>query len=71
MVEFGYEDGISYPSWVGGEYTKVRHLYDRLGLGNKTEAEFFLGGHEFNNNRSFEFLHRHLNWSSHDESDTQ
>lgn len=62
MVERGHEDGVAPDEWVAYEYAKVRRLYDRLGLGERTAIEFFNGGHEIHGAGTVDFLHKHLNW---------
>ena len=62
MVERGHHDGVAPDEWVAGEYAKVRWLYTQLGLADKTEIEFFNGGHTINGEKTFEFLHKHLKW---------
>jgi hypothetical protein len=62
MVERGHHDGVGIDSWVAYEYAKVQHIYDELGLGDRTEIEYFNGPHEINGQRSYEFLHKHLSW---------
>ncbi len=62
MVERGHEDPVAPDEWVAYEYAKVRRLYDRLGLGERTAIEFFNGGHEIHSRGTFDFLDRHLNW---------
>ena len=62
MVERGHRDGVGLDEWVAHEYAKVRRVYDELGLGDKTEIEFFNGNHEINGKGAFDFLHRHLDW---------
>lgn len=62
MVERGHHDGVGRDHWVAHEYAKVRWLYAQLGLADKTEIEFFQGGHSINGEGTFDFLHRHLNW---------
>jgi len=63
MVERGHFDGVAVDHWVAFEYAKVRHLYAaRLGIGERTEIEWFVGPHTINGQASFAFLHRHLNW---------
>jgi dienelactone hydrolase len=62
MVERGHDDGVGIDEWVAWEYAKVRRHYNKLGLGDKTEIEFFNGPHTINGQGTFEFLHRHLNW---------
>jgi hypothetical protein len=37
-------------------------MNDTLGLGDRTDIEFFDGRHEINGQGTFEFLHRHLKW---------
>ncbi len=41
MVESGYLDGPTAHASVAYEFTKVKRLYDRMGIGNLTEFEFF------------------------------
>ena len=62
MVERGHDDGVAPDEWVAWEYAKVRRHYDRLGIGEKTEIEFFNGPHTINGQGTFAFLHRHLRW---------
>jgi dienelactone hydrolase len=62
MVERGHDDGVAPDEWVAEEYAKVRRHYDRLGLGDRTEIEFFNGPHTINGVKTFEFLHKHLDW---------
>lgn len=62
MVERGHRDPVGTDEWVSYEYAKVQRLYDQLGIGSKTEVEFFDGGHMINGAGTFDFLHQHLNW---------
>ncbi|MDO8539582.1 MAG: dienelactone hydrolase family protein [Opitutaceae bacterium] len=62
MVERGHDDGVGIDEWVAYEYAKVRRLYDKLGISNRTEIEFFNGPHMIHGEGTFKFLHRHLNW---------
>lgn len=62
MVERGHHDRVSTDAWVAHEYAKVRWLYAQFGMGDRTEIEYFQGGHSINGQGSFDFLHRHLNW---------
>lgn len=62
MVERGHDDGVAPDEWVAWEYAKVRRRYNKLGIGDRTEIEFFDGPHTINGEGTFEFLHRHLNW---------
>jgi len=62
MVERGHDDGVAPDQWVAFEYAKVRRMYDKLGLADHTEIEFFNGPHQINGVGTFEFLEKHLNW---------
>jgi len=62
MVERGSKDGVGPDEWVAYEYAKVRRLYTELGLGDRTEIEFFNGPHTINGVGTFKFLHKHLDW---------
>ncbi len=62
MVERGHDDGVGIDEWVAWEYAKVRRHYNQLGLGDKTEIEFFDGPHTINGKGTYRFLHRHLDW---------
>jgi len=60
MVERGHRDGVAPDEWVAWEYAKVRRHYDEIGIGDRTEIEFFNGPHTIHGRGTFEFLHRHL-----------
>ncbi len=62
MVERGHDDGVAPDEWVAWEYAKVRRHYDKLGLGGRTEIEFFNGPHTINGQGTYAFLHKHLRW---------
>ena len=62
MVERGHRDGVAPDEWVAWEFAKVRRHYDYLGIGDRTEIEFFNGPHTINGQGTFRFLHRHLEW---------
>jgi hypothetical protein len=62
MVERGHHDHVARDQWVAHEYAKLRHVYVQLGLADKTEIEYFNGGHTINGEGTFKFLHKHLNW---------
>lgn len=62
MVERGHLDLVGRDQWVAAEYAKVRFFYAQLGHTDRTEIEFFQGGHAINGVGTFQFLHRHLNW---------
>lgn len=60
MVERGHGDGVAPDEWVAEEYAKVRRFYDKLGIGDRTEIEFFNGPHTIHGVGTFEFLDKHL-----------
>jgi hypothetical protein len=62
MVERGHEDGVARDEWVNYEFAKVRRLFDRLSLQDRTAIEHFNGPHTIRGEGTFEFLHRHLAW---------
>jgi hypothetical protein len=63
MVERGHADGVGLDEYVAFEYAKVRRLYAQLGIADRTEIEFFNGGHEIHGQGTFAFLERHLRWT--------
>ncbi|MBX3422572.1 MAG: dienelactone hydrolase family protein [Pirellulaceae bacterium] len=61
MVERGHFDAVGEDHWVAYEYAKVRHMYQaKLGIGQRTEIEWFIGPHTINGQATFAFLDRHL-----------
>ena len=60
MVERGHDDGCGTDEMVNYEYAKVRRLYDKLGLGERTTIEHFDGPHTIHGVGTFDFLRRHL-----------
>ena len=60
FVERGHHDLVSTDAWVAHEYARVRHLYARFGMVERTGIEFFHGGHSIHGVGTFEFLDRHL-----------
>jgi hypothetical protein len=62
MVERGHHDRVGQDQWVAHEYAKVRRLYTQFDLADKTEIEYFNGGHTIRGEGTFKFLHKHLNW---------
>lgn len=62
MVERGHDDGVAPDEWVAYEFAKVRRFYNKLGIGDRAQIEFFDGPHTINGVETFRFLHRHLNW---------
>lgn len=62
MVERGHNDGVGLDEYVAFEYAKVRRFYAKLGIADRTEIEFFTGGHECRVVGTLAFLRKHLNW---------
>jgi dienelactone hydrolase len=62
MVERGHHDPVGIDEWVSYEYAAVRRFYDKMGIGDKTEIEFFNGPHTIHGVGTFAFLRRHLTW---------
>jgi dienelactone hydrolase len=60
MVERGHFDGVAPDEWVAAEYAKVRRLYTRLGIPERTVIEWFNGPHTINGKGTFEFLDKWL-----------
>jgi hypothetical protein len=63
MVERGHDDGVGIDEMVAYEYAKIRYLYqNRLKIADRTEIEFFAGGHEIRGVGTFAFLKKHLGY---------
>jgi len=60
MVERGHDDGCGTDEMVNAEYSKVRRLYDKLGIGERTAIEHFDGPHTIHGVGSFRFLEKWL-----------
>jgi len=60
MVERGHDDRVSRDEWVAHEYAKVRWLYAKFGMEDRTEIEYFNGGHTIYGVGTFAFLQKHL-----------
>lgn len=60
MVERGHDDGVGLDEWVAYEYAKVFRYYNKLGLGGKSQIEYFNGPHTINGKGTVEFLRQHL-----------
>ncbi|MCX7664660.1 MAG: hypothetical protein N2112_03845 [Gemmataceae bacterium] len=60
MVERGHDDGVGIDEMVASEYAKVRRFYTKLKIPQRTEIEFFDGGHVINGKGTFEFIEKHL-----------
>jgi hypothetical protein len=56
MVERGHHDAVARDSQVAGEYAKIRWLYAQLGISDKTEIEFFQGGHCIHGQGTFQYF---------------
>jgi len=62
MVERGHFDGVAPDEWVAAEHSKIRRLYTRLKIPDRTEIEWFLGPHTINGQGTFRFLDKWLGW---------
>jgi hypothetical protein len=62
MVERGHEDGVGVDEWVAYEYAKVRYLYAKLGIPERTKIAFFNGPHRIDGAETYPFLHHYLGW---------
>lgn len=60
MVERGHNDGVGIDEWVNYEYAKIRRLYNKLGIGERTTIEHFDGPHTIHGVGSYEFLKEKL-----------
>ncbi len=60
MVERGHDDRVGRDEWVAHEYAKVRWIYAEFGIEDKTEIEYFSGGHTIHGVGTFAFLKKHL-----------
>lgn len=62
MVERGHNDGVGIDEWVNYEFAKVRRLYNKLLIGDRTTIEHFDGPHTIHGVGTFEFLKEKLGW---------
>ncbi len=60
MVERGHNDGVAPDEWVAAEFSRVRRHYDKLGIGERAQIEFFNGPHTIHGVGTYEFLRKHL-----------
>ena len=60
MVERGHRDGVGIDEWVALEYAPVKRFYDEMGIGDRTEFEYFNGPHMMHMQGTLEFLRKHL-----------
>ena len=63
MVERGHHDRVGRDAWVAHEYAKVRWLYAQARPRRPhRRSSFSRAATASTAKRTFEFLHRHLNW---------
>jgi len=62
MVERGHNDGVGVDEWVNYEFAKVRRLYNKLLIGDRTTIEHFDGPHTIHGVGTFDFLKEKLAW---------
>jgi len=60
MVERGHNDGVGIDEWVNYEFAKVRRLYNKLLIGDRTTIEHFDGPHTIHGVGTYQFLHDKL-----------
>jgi hypothetical protein len=60
MVERGSHDGVARDRYVAYEYATIRWLYEQYGLTDRTEIEYYNGGHTIHGEGTFAFLEKHL-----------
>ncbi|HRR33619.1 MAG TPA: hypothetical protein P5026_05940 [Kiritimatiellia bacterium] len=60
MAQRGHADGVAWDEFVGYEYARVRCLYTKLGLADRTAIHWFDGGHEIALDAACEFFDRFL-----------
>ena len=60
MVERGHRDGVGFDEWVAFEYAKVKRFYDEMGIGDRTELEYFNGPHMIHGVGTVEFIRKYL-----------
>jgi dienelactone hydrolase len=62
MVERGHDDPVGTDEMVAYEYAKVRRLYAKLTVPDRTAIEWFSGGHQINAKGTFAFLKQQLDY---------
>lgn len=60
LVERGHSDGVGIDEWVAYEFARVKRRYLQLGVADRAELRYFVGGHEINLPLTQSFLERHL-----------
>ena len=51
--------GCGFPAAIVGNKVRTAKV---LGIGERTEIEWFVGPHTINGKGTFDFLHKHLDW---------
>ncbi len=60
MVERGHRDGVGDDEYVAFEYAKVKRFYDEMGIGDRTEFEYFNGPHMIHGVGTVAFIRKWL-----------
>ena len=60
LVERGHSDGVGIDEWVAYEFAWVKRRYLQLGVPDRAELRYFVGGHEINLPLTQSFLEKHL-----------
>ncbi len=60
MAQRGHSDGVAWDEFVGYEYAFVRRAYMKLKLPERTEIDWFEGGHEIDLESALQFFDRFL-----------
>ena len=60
LVERGHSDGVGIDEWVAYEFARVKRRYLQLGVPDRAELRYFVGGHEINLPLTQSFLEQHL-----------
>jgi hypothetical protein len=51
---------VARDRFVAYEYATIRWLYEQYGFADRTEIEYFNGGHTIHGEGTFAFLEKHL-----------
>ena len=60
MAQRGHSDAVAWDEFVGYEYARVRRLYARLKMPDRTMIHWFDGGHEIDVDSCVAFFDRFL-----------
>ena len=60
MAQRGHNDAVAWDEFVGYEYAFVRHAYTLLKIPERTEIDWFSGGHEIDLKPALQFFDRFL-----------